>query len=72
MLRNALDIPYSWLVRPRFVVFCRLPVEVYLLPGMLVYILILFDALLSWKAPTGFYNLRRRPGELDPADAADE
>ena len=35
MVRNALRAPYSWLFRPRFVVFAFIAVDVYLWAGCL-------------------------------------
>lgn len=69
MIRNALDIPYSWLVRPRFVVYLWIAVEIYWLPCSLTWLLVVFDGLLTWKLLTGFYRLRNRLGELDPSTA---
>ena len=59
-IRNALREPYSWLVRPRFVVFLWLLVEVYLWPGTLDWVLWLAVAVLALKAVTGFWVIRRR------------
>ena len=58
MLRNALKIPYSWLVRPRFVVYAWFIVEFYYLPGSLNYVLWMFNGLLVWKVYTGFRKIR--------------
>lgn len=60
MIRSSLEIPYSWLVRPRFVVYAWLPVETYLFPGTLNYLLWIFILLLGWKSLTGFYKIRRK------------
>ena len=60
MVRNALTIPYSWVVRPRFVVYAWLLVETYLLPGSIDYALWFFNALLAWKMVTGFRRIRKR------------
>ena len=60
MARNAMAIPYSWLVRPRFFVFACIPVELYLWPGSLNLLLWVTAALLAWKALTGFVKIRRR------------
>lgn len=65
MIRNALKIPYSWLIRPRIIVYCWIPINAYWLPGSLDYVLVIFDLLLSWKLATGFYKLRRKLGELE-------
>jgi hypothetical protein len=60
MIRNALSIPYSWLVRPRFIIYGWLPVGLYLLPGSLDYVVWLFVAVLAGKMATGFFRIRRR------------
>lgn len=39
MARNTLRIPYSWLVRPRFVVYGCIGAESIALPGTLIYVL---------------------------------
>ena len=60
MVRNALAIPYSWLVRPRFLVYAWMPVEVYLWRGSLEMVLWLVTVLLAAKTLTGFIQIRRR------------
>ncbi|MCA9023247.1 MAG: hypothetical protein KDA74_24030, partial [Planctomycetaceae bacterium] len=60
MIRSSLAIPYSWLVRPRLIVYAWLPVETYFLPGSLNYLLWLFILLLGWKSLTGFYKIRKK------------
>lgn len=60
MIRNSLGIPYSWLVRPRFVVYLGIPVELYLLPQTLEVLMWTFSALLAVKMLTGFLGIRRR------------
>ena len=59
-IRNALREPYSWVVRPRFLVFLWLPVEIYLWQGTLDWVLWLSVAVLALKAATGFWVIRRR------------
>jgi phosphatidylglycerophosphate synthase len=59
LVRNALAIPYSWLVRPRFIVYAWMPVEVYLLRGSLDPLLWVLTVLLAVKAVTGFVRIRR-------------
>lgn len=59
MVRNALAVPYSWLVRPRFVVYAWIPVELWLWPGTLEPVLVVASALLGLKAVTGFLAVRR-------------
>lgn len=60
MVRNALAIPYSWLIRPRFLVYAWFLVEVYLWPGSLDLLLWVVTAVLAVKMLTGFVNIRRR------------
>ncbi|MFT4636775.1 MAG: phosphatidylglycerophosphate synthase [Verrucomicrobiales bacterium] len=35
MVRNAMAIPYSWVVRPRLVIYLWMPIELYVWPGTL-------------------------------------
>jgi len=60
MARNAMAIPYSWLVRPRFFVYLGIPVNLYLWPGSLDALLWIVSALLAWKVLTGFVKIRKR------------
>lgn len=60
MVRNALAIPYSWLVRPRFFVYLWMPVEVYLWRGSLDVLLWILTTLLVLKTLTGFIQIRRK------------
>lgn len=60
MVRNALAIPYSWLVRPRFFVYACMPIEVYLWRGSLNWLLWAVTGLLALKMLTGFIQIRRR------------
>lgn len=59
MVRNALAIPYSWLVRPRFLVYAWIPLEVYAWPGSLNFALWIISSLLGIKMITGFIKIRR-------------
>ncbi|HAV65443.1 MAG TPA: hypothetical protein DCY13_24095 [Verrucomicrobiales bacterium] len=59
-VRNALAIPYSWLVRPRFFVYLCIPVSIYLWRPSLDLLLWTVSALLAWKTLTGFIQIRRR------------
>ncbi len=60
MIRNALEIPYAWLVRPRFFVYLWLPIELYVLHGSVDYVLWAFTGLLTAKMLTGFIKIRKR------------
>jgi phosphatidylglycerophosphate synthase len=60
MVRNALRVPYSWLVRPRLFVYVWFLIEAYLLPGTLDYVLWGFNALLALKVASGFLRIRGR------------
>jgi len=59
-VRNALLEPYSWLFRPRFLIFFWLPVEVYWWSNTLNWVLWACVAILAIKAATGFRKIRRR------------
>lgn len=65
MVRNSLRIPYSWLVRPRFLVYAAIPADLYLFPGAMNLLLIVCDVMLTLKLASGFYFLRRKLGELE-------
>ena len=60
MVRNALAIPYSWLVRPRLLVYAWFPVEVYLWRGTLDPLLWVLSGVLAIKMVTGLVQIRRR------------
>lgn len=60
MARNALNAPYSWLLRPRFFVYAWMVVETWWWPGTLDYLLWGCIAVLSLKAVTGFLGIRNR------------
>ena len=59
MVRNALGVPYSWLVRPRFWVYGWIAVDQYLLPGRMDMLLLGFAGLLAIKMASGFVAIRR-------------
>ena len=60
MVRNAMAAPYSWLFRPRFLVFVWFAVEVYLWPNSLNAVLWTAVALLGLKTLTGFVMIRKK------------
>jgi phosphatidylglycerophosphate synthase len=60
MARNALNTPYSWLLRPRFIVYVWFIVETYWWPGTLDIVLWISTALLALKMGTGFLAIRNR------------
>ncbi len=60
LARNALRIPYRWLVRPRLVVYAYIPVETWLLPGTLDIVLWICSGVLFSELATGFTRVRRR------------
>jgi phosphatidylglycerophosphate synthase len=59
-VRSALAAPYSWLFRPRFLVFIWYVVEMYWLPGTLDWVLWACSGLLALKCLTGFIRIRSR------------
>lgn len=60
IVRNKLGIPYSWLVRPRFVIYGWLAIEFWVFPGSLNMLIWVCNLLLLAKALTGFYKIRRK------------
>ena len=60
MVRNALEIPYPWLIRPRFIVYAWMVVDAYFLQDSLHFVLWGFSLLLGFKMATGFNKIRRR------------
>ena len=60
LVRNALAAPYSWLFRPRFLVFAWIAIELYLWPGSLEVVLWIASTLLAIKAVTGFIKIGQR------------
>ena len=59
MVRNALGVPYAWLIRPRFFVYGWLLVDTCCLPGTLDMVLWVFNALLAWNMITGIRAIRQ-------------
>ena len=59
MIRSSLSIPYSWVVRPRFFVYAWIPIEIYLLPGTMNYLVWFFSILLALKMLSGFIRIRK-------------
>lgn len=60
MARNAMDVPYSWLFRPRFYVYVWIAVETYWWPGTIDYALWACASVLLIKVVTGFRGIRNR------------
>lgn len=60
MIRNALAIPYAWVIRPRFAVYAWIPITVWIWPGTMDAALWACNAVLVIKALTGFGRIRAR------------
>jgi phosphatidylglycerophosphate synthase len=60
MVRNSLQIPYSWLVRPRLFVYAAISLELLGVPGAVLTVVWFGNLLLIWKLATGFWKLRGR------------
>ena len=60
MVRNTLQIPYSWLVRPRFFLFLAIAFELMGMPGSVATVVWVSNGLLAVKLATGFHKLRNR------------
>ena len=59
-VRNAIAAPYSWLFRPRFIVYACYVVEVYVWAGSLNVILWSASGILVLKTLTGFLTIRNK------------
>ena len=59
MVRNALSIPYRWLLRPCFLVYAAIPVDIYLIDGILDMVVPLVLASLLWTSFIGFRSIHR-------------
>ncbi len=59
MVRNALGVPYSWLIRPRLWVYGWIAVDQYLWSGQMDYVLSAFACVLAIKMASGFVAIRR-------------
>lgn len=67
MVRNALEVPYSWLVRPRFFVFAAISLEWLTEWPLTLATLVTCDLLLAIKCASGFIALRAKlPGPNAP------
>jgi len=60
MVRNSLQIPYTWLVRPRLILFLAIPVELLGVPHAIAVVVWSGNLVLAIKLATGFYKLRKR------------
>ena len=59
-VRNSLEIPYAWLVRPRLVVYGWIAVELAWAPGWLDGLVWASAGVLTLKMLSGFWRLRAR------------
>ncbi len=70
MARNALAVPYSWIVRPRFFVFAAIYIEWLSGWAVVLLTLVICDILLAIKCYSGFLALRARmPGPQSQPDS---
>lgn len=59
MVRNALSVPYSWLVRPRFFVYGAVLLDGLAGTTCSLWVLVICNILLAVKLASGFHKLRR-------------
>ncbi len=71
MVRNAMGVPYSWVVRPRFFVYGWMGIEVSWWPHSIDYVLWLFNILLLWKMATGFHRIRATLSPSHPSHSGE-
>lgn len=63
MVRNALAIPYTWLVRPRFFVYASVVSDLLMSTELTMWVVVIANVLLGVKVVTGFFKLRNQlPG----------
>lgn len=60
MVRNTLQIPYSWLLRPRLILYLAVPVQLLGVAHSLSVVIWCSNVILAIKLATGFYKLRGR------------
>ena len=60
MVRNALQVPYSWLVRPRFFLFAAIAAELLGCTHAVAWTIWISNFLLAIKTVSGFFKLRER------------
>jgi hypothetical protein len=60
MLRNALGVPYGWLLRPRFAVYAAIPADLWLWPGSTQWVVLLSLPFLLVAGIRGAQRLRSR------------
>lgn len=60
MVRNALHVPYSWLVRPRFFLYAAIAVELLGCTHAVSWTIWISNFLLAIKTVSGFFKLRER------------
>jgi phosphatidylglycerophosphate synthase len=60
MIRNAMEIPYPFALRPRFFVYAWIIVEVFVWPGSLNYLVQLLLVPLAMQAFQGYRAIRRK------------
>ncbi len=69
MVRNTLQIPYSWLLRPRLIVYAMIPVQLVVTTNLLEPLMWACNCVMALKLITGFLKLRRKlsgPDEDSP------
>ena len=60
MVRNTLQIPYSWLLRPRLIVYATIPMQLVAAVNFLEPLMWACDAVMALKLMTGFLKLRQK------------
>ena len=59
MIRNALTVPYQLVLRPRFLVYLWMVVELYCWAGTINYLLGALLVPLAWQTYRGFRRIRQ-------------
>ena len=59
MVRNAMNIPYGWLMRPRFIVYICIFLEINFFAGITNYVVCFFTLFLGIHMVSGFFQIRK-------------
>ena len=59
MVRNTMNIPYGWLVRPRFIVYICIFSEINFFVGITNYVVWFFTLYLGINMVSGFFQIRK-------------
>lgn len=59
LVRNAMGIPYNWLIHPRIFLYVGIFLEYYLWPETLIYLIYIFNGIFALRILSGFLRIRK-------------